>query len=406
MYLRGSKWSVSRQRRRSNPLRLFFLLALVAGGLYINQVVVPATPPLFIATPTPTRSPDSYIKDAQDLLATGKINQAIAVYQEAVKADPTNPGLYVTLARWQVLHSDYDGAMENVENALLLNPNMALAKAVRGWILGKQKEFQLANVELEDAITLDRNSPLAWAYLTEMYLDMIAANKGDLNTLEKAIEASKRARDLDPNMLEVRRVRGLVLQNTTEHDAAITEFEAAIALNPNLADLHVALGRSYRFTQRPDRAIDVFLRAISLRPEDPEAYSELAATYFNVGEFARGAQYAADAVKLNPSSGYLHGLLGTMYYRQFQYDLALPSLRLAVRGGYTETGVQVQPMALDPANAASVAYFTRYGISLANLGECGEALQVAQELVQRIPRDEIVASNANLMVETCRQQSE
>jgi tetratricopeptide (TPR) repeat protein len=387
-------------------MRVVLLLALVAGALYLNQVVVPATPPLFVATPTPTRSPESFVKDAQDLIAKGKVNQAIAAYQDAVKADPTNPALYVTLARWQVLYGLYDDAMESIENALLLNPNHALAKAVRGWILGKQKEFQRATVELEDALLLDPNSALAWAYLTEVYLDMIAANRSDLNTLNKAIDASKRARDLDPNMLEVRRVRGLVLQNTTEHEAAIAEFEAAIALNPNLAELHVALGRSYRFSQRPDRAIDVFLRAISLRPEDSVPYAELAATYFNLGEFAKGAQYATDAVRLNPTSGFLHGLLGTMYYRQFDYGLALQPLRYAIRGGRVETGEEVEPIELNPGDAASVAYFTRYGITLANLGECGEALQIAQELTQRIPRDENVAFNANLITDTCRKQAD
>ena len=77
----------------------------------------------------------------QALIQKGKINQAIETYKEAVKADPRNPAVYVTLARWQVLYGDYDGAMENVQNALLLNPNHALAHAVRGWILGKQGDY-------------------------------------------------------------------------------------------------------------------------------------------------------------------------------------------------------------------------------------------------------------------------
>ncbi|GAP08257.1 hypothetical protein ATHL_03159, partial [Anaerolinea thermolimosa] len=43
---------MNRRRRRANPFRLVVLVLLVGAALYVNQVVVPATPPLFIPTPT------------------------------------------------------------------------------------------------------------------------------------------------------------------------------------------------------------------------------------------------------------------------------------------------------------------------------------------------------------------
>ena len=43
------------------------LVVLVGALVYINQVVVPAVPPLFIPTPTATRSPESYVTDAEKL---------------------------------------------------------------------------------------------------------------------------------------------------------------------------------------------------------------------------------------------------------------------------------------------------------------------------------------------------
>jgi tetratricopeptide (TPR) repeat protein len=402
MYLRGSKWSMSQRKRRSSPLRIVFLLILVAGALYVNQVVVPATPPLFIPTPTPTRAPESFLKDAQDLIGKGKINQAIEAYKEAVKADPRNPAIYVTLARWQVLYGDYDGAMENVDNALLVNPDHALAKAVKGWILGKKGEFLAGETELDASLTLDPNSALAYAFLAELYLDRINANQAELNTLDKAITASKTAQEKDPNLLEVHRVRGLVLQSTTNHEEAIKEFEAAIAMNENLADLYVSLGISYRLTDQTNKAQDTFLRAIALRPDDAVPYSELAATYLKAGEFAKGIQYAEEAVKRSPKDPFLYGLLGTMYFKVGQYSDAVTPLRLAVRGGLTAEGEQVTPLPLDAQDAASVAYMSRFGIALAEVGQCGEALQISQELLQKIPGDENVAYNADVMVKTCR----
>ena len=57
MYLRGSKMSLTRRRRRpSNPLWVITLLVLIAAAWYFNKTVVPTIPAMFEPTPTPTRS--------------------------------------------------------------------------------------------------------------------------------------------------------------------------------------------------------------------------------------------------------------------------------------------------------------------------------------------------------------
>src|SRR3990172_183816 len=137
MYLRGNKWSMTqRPKRRSNPWRIVLLVGLIGVALYFNQVVVPTTPPLFISTPTPTRSPESFIIEAEQFYNEGKLTQSIEAYRKAILADPNNPSLYVTLARVQVFASEYQDAVTNAQNALLKNPNNPMAQAVYGWALG------------------------------------------------------------------------------------------------------------------------------------------------------------------------------------------------------------------------------------------------------------------------------
>ena len=80
---------MTRRTRRPRLWRIFLLLALIGGLLYINQVVVPATPPLFTTTATPTRSPESYINQAQAFYQAGKLTQAMEAYKEAIKAGLT-----------------------------------------------------------------------------------------------------------------------------------------------------------------------------------------------------------------------------------------------------------------------------------------------------------------------------
>jgi len=71
MYLRGSRWRMSkRRRRRSNPFFIVVLVALISAAVYVNQVVVPEVPPLFVPTPTPTRSPESFVNEGREAFDT------------------------------------------------------------------------------------------------------------------------------------------------------------------------------------------------------------------------------------------------------------------------------------------------------------------------------------------------
>jgi hypothetical protein len=65
MYLHGSKWNMRQRKRRNSPFRIILLVVLIGAALYINQIVVPATPPLFVPTLTPTRAPESYVNEAE-----------------------------------------------------------------------------------------------------------------------------------------------------------------------------------------------------------------------------------------------------------------------------------------------------------------------------------------------------
>ena len=189
-----------KRRKRSSPWRIVGLLVLVAGAIYVNQVIVPVTPPLFIPTPTPTRSPESFINEAEALFADGKLSQAIDAYQQAVLSEPDNPSNYVNLARIQILAGRYEDALENAEMALLQNPDNPLAHSMRAWALDFQADYLGAEAAIKRALELDSNSAIAHAIYSEILVDT-----GDY---EKAVEESRIAVNLGPEILEVHRARG------------------------------------------------------------------------------------------------------------------------------------------------------------------------------------------------------
>jgi tetratricopeptide (TPR) repeat protein len=403
MYLRGSKFNMTRRRRNSNPLFILVLLGLIGAMVYVNMVVVPATPPLFVPTNTPTLAPITYIRQAEQLVADGKLPQAMDSYKKAIIADPKNSSIYITLAQMQVFAGDYKGALDNAQNALVLNSNNSMAYAIRGWALGFQNDFLGGQGAIEKAIQLDPKNGIAYAYLSEVLSLQYQAGKDTLGLVQKATDASRTAQNLAPNALETHRARGILLEITQNYEEAAHEFEAAIAINPNISDLHLALGRNYRALTQYTKAVEEFNRAIALNPADPLPNTYIARTYLTIGDFPMAIQYAQQAVKVSPNDPYMYGNLGTMYYRNHQYHEALEPFKLAIRGGTTSDSTIVKGLAFDSGNDRIIEYYYLYGLAAARADSCGEALPISQYLQQTVPDNETAVFNAKAMIEICKQ---
>jgi tetratricopeptide (TPR) repeat protein len=396
MYLRGNKWNMTRRTRRIPIWRLLLLVALIGVMLYINQVVVPATPPLFIPTATQTRSPESFISQAQDAFNSGKIAQAIQAYKNAINADPNNPSNFVSLARLQVYAGEYDEAIENAQNALLKNPNNPTAHAVLGWAMGFQEKYGEAEVEIKKALSLDPNNALAHAYYAEILI-----NQNDYTLYDKAAEESKKARDLDPTLLESHRSRGIVLLNTQNLEEAVQEFQAALGINKNIPDLNLYLGITYKALGDYDLAQEALLASYALNPIDTVALTELSRAFFADGRYPQAAQYAEEAIKVQPADPRLYGNLGIVHYKIGDFAKAIPPLELAVRGGVADDGTIVEGLPLDYGRV--MEYYWYYGFALAKSNRCSEAVPVFQALLTGVPNDEIAVYNATEGLAICQE---
>lgn len=397
MYLRGSKWSMNRRRQRPNWFRIILLVLLIAAGLYLDRFVIPSTPSPFEPTPTPTRAPESYITDAEELFKQGKLLQSIQAYQQAIAANPSEPTYYVDLARVQVFNGDYKDAQTSAENALLLNPNNSMAHARRAWALDFQGDYLAAETSIKEALRIDPNNAVAHAYYAEILIDQGA------DTVQKAIDESNVAKALAPDTLETHRARGYILENTANYEEAVREYQAAIAINGNISDLHMALGRNYRTLGIFDKAIEEFTRANALNPTDPEPDYLISRTYVTVGEYVKAMQYAETAVKDRSADAKYIGNLGVMYYKNNLWPDAIKELDLAINGGLTADGLKVEPAQLIPNSPRIAEYYFTYALVLAKSNRCGEALQIARTINTRIPADELSVSNANEAVGICQQ---
>jgi tetratricopeptide (TPR) repeat protein len=396
--------SLTRRRRRpSNPLWVITLLVLIAAAWYFNKAVVPTLPAMFEPTPTATRSPESFVNEAENLYKSGKLKQAIDQYKQAIFANPKNPAIYIAMARVMVFNGQYEDAHKAAEEALILNPDNSMAYAVKGWALNYLKDYLEAEGAVNKALEIDPNNALAYAYLAEILLD-----RDNPEDLDAAIAKSRKAQELAPNQLETHRIRGYVLWKTQNYEDAITEYKAAMALNDKIWDLHYWLGTVYwsMGANNPEMyslAVQEFLSAGALNPTNPDILTMASRTELAAGQYGKAAQYAEQAVNIDPSNPRLHAYLGYMYYKNSQYDRAAEELSLFVRGGKTAEGTVVKGVPLAPDSVAD--YYSIYSLALSKAAQCNDAVQVAQLVLQNIAEDQDAYFNAQTAIETCQQSA-
>src|SRR5437867_7306378 len=152
-----------------------------------------------------------------------------------------------------------------------------------GWSFNAEGDVESAIRLYEEAVKLDPNFTLAWAYLSIAQMRSIwkgfepswarrAAAKDSLN----------HALALDPNLPEVHLARGYNEQDDTR---ALGEFRQAEQGLPNSAEVIEAIALKQRLRGHWDEAVADLRRAIELNPRNIRASNNLALTYCAMRRF-------------------------------------------------------------------------------------------------------------------------
>ncbi len=389
------------KRRRVNWFLVVILVVLILLVSYLNRFIIPTVESPFLPSPTATRSSESYINDANALVADGKFIQAIDIYNEAIRSEPQNPILYIDIARALVFAGRYDEALVNASNALLLNPDNSTAHAIRAWALTRKGSLDEADSVIQEALRLDPNNGVAHAYYAFLLGNMFEQNTGPyVDPIQPAIDESKTAVALAPDRLEAHWARGYILYITGNAELAIQQYLAAIEINPNISQLHLELGLAYRSLELTDQALEEYNLANTLNPSDPlpDLYSSRSLAV--VGKFAQAAQYAQTAVQDDPTDPYLRGNWGYMLYKNFEWPAAVDQFSLMYAGGQSEDGQGIASLPLTDDTWVA-RYYYAYAILLAELDRCGEVISLTQAILSTLPSDEIAIYNSEYALSIC-----
>lgn len=446
------------QPRRSNLYRIFALVLVIlvvawfAAHLKSGSVRNPFDP-----TPTPTRTSSSWAEEGDADFDAGDLKAAITAYNQATLTNSLDAGAWAKLARIQAYSSRLltndtqrlarlEQARQSIDRAVALAPDDSDVHAYRAFVLdwsadpaldplrasGSPKAADLllqAEQEAVVAQSLNNQNALALAYYAEILTDE--------QKWTQAEQVIQQALLIDPNIMDVHRAYGYVLESIGSYNQAIQEYQKALAINPNLTFLYISVGTNYRTlaknstidtetSQLYQQALDNFVKAVNIntanKDQDPTPYIAIAKTYSQEGEFFIAAQNALQAIAFDPTNADLYGQLGIIYQKGRNYESAIYALQCAVLGcdpavdknvncqaryardcAVGDDSVKVNGLALSPNTEF---YYAAYGSVLAALSPnhpeyCTHAVTVLTELQAQYGSDPTISAIAKDGLDIC-----
>ncbi len=233
--------------------------------------------------------------------------------------------------------------------------------------LGSVEALQKAAVYFEQAIAADPGYALAYAGLSDAYvqfptLGIMPATEAHV----RARTAAHRALELDETLAEAHAALARVqLEGDWDFAGAGRSYQRAVALNPGFATRFrypfylVTIGQL-------DEAIEVMRQTVALDPISVTARSRLGLILYYDGRYDEAIEQLQRALELTPMDPFAHWYLGLIYTQQRRFDEAIEELQTAVA-----------------LSGGSPLVRATLGCAYARAGRTEEALEIRDELLSR-----------------------
>ena len=187
---------------------------------------------------------------------------------------------------------------------LQAQPNLPEATHLLGVIAHQNGKLADAIEHVQRAVKLAPQVALYHANLGEM---LRLAGRPKL-----AAEQARRALEIEPDMPMALSNLGVALYELKDYEAAAAAQRQAIAAKPDFAEAHSNLGNALHALKRFDEAIAAYRRALELKPNYADAWANLGTTLHHNGEFGEGVIALRRAIALAPNHANAHSGLGIL----------------------------------------------------------------------------------------------
>ena len=262
---------------------------------------------------------------------SNQLDKALAAINQAIQLQPNNPKLYnqkyavlsnlkryreaevainkaIELSPRAVFYSnrgvvradlgDKQGAIEDYNQAIKINPNYAPAYNNRGNVRAELGNKQGAIDDYNQVIRINPNYALAY-YNRGIVRDELGDKQGAIDDYNLAIK-------INPNDAQAYYNRGYVRNELGNKQGAIDDFNLAIKINPNLAQAYINRGNVRSELGNKQGAIADYTQAIKINPNDAYAYYNRGNAKYQLGDKQGAIEDYNQAIKINPNDAYAY----------------------------------------------------------------------------------------------------
>jgi tetratricopeptide (TPR) repeat protein len=222
---------------------------------------------------------------------------AETLWQETVADNPGCPTAYYNLGVVLVHQGRMDEAIAQFQQALQLKPDDAKAHNNLGSAL-------LQKGALDEAIAHYRTALQSWPAYAEAH-DNLGSALLQKGAVAEAIAECREALRIQPHFTAAQNNLGLALVQNGRVDEAIALYQSALQADPDYADAHNNLGTALVQKGSMAEALTHFQRALQINPADPKTQNNLALLLATGAEASlrNGEQAVQLARKANDSAG-------------------------------------------------------------------------------------------------------
>jgi tetratricopeptide (TPR) repeat protein len=244
-------------------------------------------------------------------------------------ANPTQPDLHEDVAQLYLMDGRIDVAIAHFQEAVRLAPESPVRRANLGRALARSGRIGNASAAYEAALALDPRAAVA-----HNDLGVLLVLQGRLSD---ALTRYGRALELDSNYAEAHNNLATLLLYLGRAQEAADHAGRAVEIRPDLPEAHYNLARAALAVGQSGDASDQFTEALRLRPDWPTALKDFAwmlATYPDSSRRSprRAIDLAERAVELTGhAEPVLLDVLAAAYAANQEFDRAAATVRAALR---------------------------------------------------------------------------
>ena len=201
---------------------------------------------------------------ASQLAKQNKLDEAIALYNQALSYKPTFPETHFFLGNAFDQLGRPDEAVAEYEKALWFKPMQEQTHIFLGIVLGKQKKYAAAITNYEAALKLSPDSAV-----THNNLARILHTQG---RLDDAIAHYTAALKINPQLALAHNNLGILLLQKNDLTNGTVQLRAALRLNPTNVETQFNLAFALNQQQQWNEAAELFAKSVGVNSPDPKAH--------------------------------------------------------------------------------------------------------------------------------------